>query len=102
MQETSLNLIAIAALVTSWKPYPDSRLPLSVGLASLFCCTITFPIYFAGANEKFVSHSIVLADVAQEIGIWSNWHWLRTGLAILAVVCVSWGLLNSNSKLVNT
>lgn len=94
-------LMAIAALATSWKPYPDSRLPLSVGLASLFICSITFPIYFAEANEKFISHSLDLADVAQAIAIWSNWHWLRTGLAILAVVCVSWGLFNSNSKLFN-
>jgi hypothetical protein len=91
-------LMMIAALTTSWKANPTSRLPLSLGLISLFACTITFPLYFAGANAEFVARNIDLTDVAKKIGIWSNWHWFRTGLAILSIVFVSRSLLSQNDE----
>lgn len=95
-------LMLIAALAISWKPQPRSRLPLSLGLIALFGCTITFPIYFAGANAEFLSHAIDLTAVAEKIGIWSNWHWFRTGLVILSIIFVSWALLNQGDEIAKT
>lgn len=92
-------LMLIAALATAWKSLPSSRLPLILGLFSLFICTITFPIYFAGANAEFLSQTIDLGAVSEKIAIWSNWHWFRTGLAILSIVFVSWALLNQGREL---
>lgn len=90
-----LNIIAlvlvIAALITSWNS-SASRLPWGLGLACLVICTVTFPIYFLGANAAFVTGSLPLVDVTTEINTWSNWHWSRTGLTILAVVFAALGL----------
>ncbi|MGB8700802.1 MAG: hypothetical protein WCD18_15400 [Thermosynechococcaceae cyanobacterium] len=95
-------LLIIAALATSWRSNPTNRLPLGLGLISLFLCTITFPIYFAGANAEFVTHAVDLTDVAEKIEIWSNWHWFRTGLVMLAIGFVSWALLNQGNEVSKT
>jgi hypothetical protein len=83
-----LNVIALvmtlAALVASWKSGSYGRLFWGLGLAFLFACTITFPIYFAGANAEFTEQTIPLTAVASKINIWSQWHWVRTALAMLA------------------
>lgn len=94
-------LLVITALSTSWKAYPNSRIFLSLGLLSLFLCTITFPIYFAGANAELIAHSVNIVEVADKVKIWSNWHWLRTGLALLSVAFVSWGMWNSDKGATN-
>jgi hypothetical protein len=91
-------LMLIVALTTAWNSSPSSRLPLSLGLISLFIATITFPIYFAGANAEFLSQTIDLGTISEKIGIWSNWHWFRTGLTILSIVFVSWALLNRGDE----
>lgn len=91
-----LNVIAllmtIAALAASWKSSPDNRLPWGLGLLCLIICTVTFPIYFAGANAEFVTGSVDLTDVPSRLNAWSIWNWARTSLAILAVICAAWGL----------
>jgi hypothetical protein len=91
-------LMLIVALATAWNSSPSSRLPLSLGLISLFIATITFPIYFAGANAEFLSQTMDLGTISGKIGIWSNWHWFRTGLTILSIVFVSWALLNRGDE----
>ena len=91
-----LNVLAlvttIAALATSWKGSLTGRLLWSLGLLCLFACTVTFPIYFAGANAEFVTKSVALTNVTSKLGTWSSWHWIRTGLAILAVIFAAWKL----------
>lgn len=86
-------VLAIAAITTSWKAFPNRRLPLSLGLASILFCTITFPIYFASANAEFVNQCIELSTVTFKLSTWATWHWVRTALAILAVLCFAWNLL---------
>jgi hypothetical protein len=83
-----LNVIALittlAALVLSWKSGFYGQLFWGLGLAFLCACTITFPIYFAGANAEFTEQTIPLTAVASKINTWSQWHWFRTALAMLA------------------
>jgi hypothetical protein len=90
-----LNVIALvmtlAALVASWKSGIYPRLFWFAGFIFLFACTITFPIYFAGANAEFTEQTIPLTAVAIKLNTWSQWHWVRTGLAIAATLCTGLG-----------
>jgi hypothetical protein len=92
-----LNMIAllltIVALGTAWKSYPTSRLSLGLAVVCIFACTMTYPIYFAGANAEFLGRTIELPKIGDAIQTWATWHWLRTGLAIAAASFASWGLL---------
>jgi hypothetical protein len=92
-----LNMIAllltIVALGTAWKSYPSRRLPLGLAVVCIFACTVTYPIYFAGANAEFLGRTIELPQIGDAIETWATWHWLRTGLAIAAVSFASWGFL---------
>ncbi|NJM74451.1 MAG: hypothetical protein HC852_00305 [Acaryochloridaceae cyanobacterium RU_4_10] len=88
-------LLTIAAFGTAWKLRPTSRIPLGLSLIFIFACTITYPIYFAGANAEFLTRAIALPQIGNAIHTWATWHWLRTGLAIAALTFASWGLLVS-------
>jgi hypothetical protein len=92
-------LLTIAACGSAWKSRSPSKLPLILSALCILAGTITFPIYFAGANSEFLTRSIDLSEVSAAIDTWSNWHWLRTILAIAAVGFASWGLFPSSVDL---
>jgi hypothetical protein len=83
-------ILTIAALAASW--ISTSRLLWGLGLLCLIICTATYPIYFSSANAELVTGSVRIADVAIKINSWSNWHWFRTGFAMLAVIFAAFGL----------
>jgi hypothetical protein len=89
-------LLAITAFGTAWKIRPNSRLALGLSLICIFACTITFPIYFAGANAAFLSRTIAIPDIFTAIQTWANWHWMRTTFAFMALAFASWGLLQQS------
>jgi hypothetical protein len=91
-------LLTIASFGTGWKSRPSSRIPLGLSVICIFACTLTYPIYFAGANAEFLNRSIELSQVSSALNTWSNWHWLRTILAIAALGFASWGLLQGSSN----
>lgn len=97
-----LNMIAllltIAAFGTAWKSRPSSRIPLGLSVVCIFACTLTYQIYFAGANAEFLNRSIEVSQIENAIDTWATWHWLRTGLSIGALVFASWGLLLSKER----
>jgi hypothetical protein len=86
-------LLTIASFGTGWKSRPSSRIPLGLSVICIFACTLTYPIYFAGANAEFLNRSIELPQIGNAIDTWATWHWLRTGLTIGALIFTSWGLL---------
>lgn len=86
-------LLAISAFGTAWKSQPTSRISLGLSLLFIFTCTITYPIYFAGANAEFLSRAIALPQIGDAIHTWGTWHWARTGLAISVLTFASWGLV---------
>jgi hypothetical protein len=96
-----LNMIAlvltISALGTAWKSQPSSRLALGLSSICIFVCTLTFPIYFAEANAEFLSRTIPLPQISTAIDTWATWHWVRTSLAIAALIFASFGLLQHSS-----
>lgn len=95
-------LLTIAAFGTAWKSRPSSRIPLGLSVVCIFACTLTYQIYFAGANAEFLNRAIDLSQIENAIQTWAIWHWLRTGLSIAAMIFASWGLLlplaNINSE----
>jgi hypothetical protein len=100
-----LNMVAllmtIVAFGTAWKSNSSNKLLLGLSLICIFICTSTYSIYFEGANAEFLNRSILvprrsaneLSQVSSALNTWSNWHWLRTILAIAALGFASWGLL---------
>jgi hypothetical protein len=88
-------LLTIAAFSTAWKSRPASRIPLGLSVVCIFVCTLTYSIYFAGANAEFLNRAIALPQIGTAINTWAAWHWARTGLAIAALTFASWGLLAS-------
>jgi uncharacterized membrane protein len=105
-----LNMVAllmtIAAFGTAWKSNSSNKLLLGLSLICIFICTSTYSIYFEGANAEFLNRSILvsrrsaneLSQVSSALNTWSNWHWLRTILAIAALGFASWGLLQRSSN----
>jgi hypothetical protein len=53
-------LLTIASFGTGWKSRSSSRIPLGLSVVCIFACTLTYPIYFAGANAEFLNRSICL------------------------------------------
>jgi Domain of unknown function (DUF1772) len=86
-------LLTIAAFGMAWKSQPSSRIPLGLSVVCIFACTLTYQIYFAGANAEFLNRSIEVSQIENAIQTWATWHWLRTGLTIAALLFSSWGLL---------
>jgi Domain of unknown function (DUF1772) len=91
-------LLVIGTFVTSWKSKSPSRIPLGLSLICIFACTLTFPIYFAGANAEFLSREIALPQIENAIHIWATWHWVRTGFAIAALILASFSLFQTTLK----
>jgi hypothetical protein len=96
-----LNMIAllltIAAFGIAWKSQPSSRFALGLSSICIFACTLTFPIYFAGANAEFLSRTILLPQISAAINTWATWHWARTVLSLLALIFASFGSLQLSS-----
>jgi uncharacterized membrane protein len=97
-----LNMVAllmtIAAFGTTWKSNSNNKLPLGLSLLCILICTSTYSIYFEGANAEFMNRSIEISQISSALNTWSNWHWLRTILAIAALGFASWGLLQGSSN----
>ena len=54
----------------------------------------TFFYYFKSANASFASGSVSVDGLQAELSRWSNWHWLRTAMGLVAFVLSLIALLN--------
>jgi hypothetical protein len=45
---------------------------------------LTFFVYFRSVNEGFAKGTVAPADVPEQLGRWSSWHWARTLLGTLS------------------
>jgi len=92
------TLFAVRAFVGApQSPAPRRRL---WGLASLCsgAAVLLLPVYFARANMRMLRKTITGSEVTTELAAWARWQWLRTGLALLAVVCGGWGLRHAETN----
>jgi Domain of unknown function (DUF1772) len=69
------------------------RLVWGGALLCMIATILLVPLYFAGANNGFLSRTIAENAVAHELRSWYAWNWVRTGLAFLAVVLGSVGFM---------
>ena len=75
---------SVAAVIAGWRS--SARRWLLISAVSAIGVMITYPLFFAAANETFVRGG--LADVAARslLDRWAAWHWLRTGLGAVSFV----------------
>lgn len=76
-------LAGAAALASLWEGHPG-RWQASVAAVLSIAVVSTFFLYFQRVNASFAAATIRAEDVSAELGRWSSWHWLRTGLSIAA------------------
>lgn len=76
---------ALTAVVCSWTGEPGWV--YSTIAASLMILILgIFYIYFKRANASFADGSVGIDGLPGELQRWSNWHWLRTTIGLIALV----------------
>jgi hypothetical protein len=79
-------LLAVAAALASlWEGHP-SRWPALVAAVCSVVVVSTFVLYFRRVNASFAAATIRAEDLSAELGRFSSWHWVRTGLSFAAFV----------------
>lgn len=87
---TVLTVVAalISAIIAGYCAYKKSPALkyalLSVLLSAAFVAF--FYIYFKGANQQFFDASLNPEQLKAELISWGNWHWIRVGIEMLALV----------------
>ena len=80
------GLVIVRALLTG---ADNIAWMISAGLC-LMTLAIFF-IYFRAANNRFASHNIGVDELGSELQKWSQWHWFRTVLSIVALATSVYG-----------
>lgn len=73
----------LATLVASWSGPAMRRRWLLIAALSAIGVMVTYPIFFAGANESFVQGGLSDSAARSMLDRWATWHWIRTGLGIV-------------------
>jgi MFS family permease len=73
----------LATLIASWSGPTARRRWLVIAALSAIGVMGTYPLFFAGANESFVSGGLPDGVVRSLLGRWAAWHWFRTGLGVV-------------------
>jgi len=76
----------LAALVAGWSGPATRRGELLVAALSTIGVMVTYPIFFAGANESFVRGGLSDSTVGSVLDRWATWHWIRTGLGTVGFI----------------
>src|SRR5262245_36425013 len=74
---------AVATLAAGWSGAPTRRRWLLIAALSAIGVMVTYPIFFAGANDAFVRGGLSDPAVRSLLDQWALWHWVRTGLGIV-------------------
>ena len=81
--------VGIAVATTILDDFNNLAWVISAGL-SVITLAIFF-IYFRVANNSFAEHDLSDSDLEKELRRWSNWHWFRTVLMIIALAASIYG-----------
>ena len=61
------------------------NIPWLISAGLCLAALAIFFIYFRAANNRFANHDLEDAELSGELQSWSNWHWVRTILIIVAL-----------------
>src|SRR5262249_6695277 len=73
----------VATLIACWSAPATRRRWLLIAALSAIGVMVTYPIFFAGANDAFVRGGISDSALRSLLDRWATWHWIRTGLGIV-------------------
>jgi len=95
--ELLATLLLGIVLVSAIRSRSRGRLAWGIAVSSMVGTVLLLPIYFLGANDALLSRTVPLYEVGSAIRSWYLWNWVRTGLAMLAVIssCVALGAADS-------
>ncbi|NOT64185.1 MAG: DUF1772 domain-containing protein [Acidobacteria bacterium] len=77
-------LLSLAAVIVSMLLTDAGRWPLVIAFGLCLCAAATHSLYFKKANTQFAAAALAPDALAAELKRWAIWHWLRTGLAVVA------------------
>jgi Domain of unknown function (DUF1772) len=76
--------VSVAAVIAGWRS--SARGWLLIAAVSAMGVMVTYPLFFATANETFVRGGLADAAARSLLDRWAAWHWLRTGLGAVGFV----------------
>lgn len=87
----SVVLLSIIA-VSSIRRRRPGRLAWTLALACMVGTIVLLPVYFLPSNAVLLDRMVGGPDVDAALASWLAWNWLRTGLAVMAVIAGCLGL----------
>lgn len=84
-----LSALASAVLAVAACAPQATRAVIAAGL--MLTTVAMFPLYFKGANARFVVGMTSPDETAAALRQWAAWHRVRTGISCLAFVAAAWG-----------
>ena len=96
--EAAGTLFAVLAFVDALRRKSNSRTLWGLSSLCIVATLVLLPVYFIKANVRMINKTIEASEVGAELEAWSNWHRLRTALAVLAVVFGGWGLCQEETS----
>ena len=72
--------VTVAAVVACWQSPATARRWLLIAAMSAMGVMVTYPLFFAAANEAFVRGGLSDSAAQSLLDRWATWHWFRTGL----------------------
>jgi hypothetical protein len=76
--------VSVAAVIAGWRS--SARGWLLIAAVSAMGVMVTYPLFFATANETFVRGGLADTAARSLLDRWAAWHWLRTGLGAVGFV----------------
>jgi Domain of unknown function (DUF1772) len=77
--------VSVAAAIAGWRSSVARRW-LLIAAVSAIGVMVTYPLFFATANETFVRGGLADAAARSLLDRWAAWHWFRTGLGAVGFV----------------
>ena len=79
-------VITVAAVAARWRSSTTERWWLVTAALAALGVMVTYPVFFAGANEAFVRGGLSDAAARTLLARWETWHWVRTALGTVGFV----------------
>ena len=78
--------VTVATSIACWRGSATTRRWVLVAAVSALGVMVTYPLFFAAANEAFIRGGLSDAAARSLLDRWATWHWIRTGLGSLGFV----------------